>query len=112
MPRLIELTAFDVPECVTPERSPSKIVPCPLCRRFHVAPRDARLVHLSCTTSPRYVAELVDAGDAPRRLADAFTSGNALPEDSDLWRLQPRELYEKHSYITHGQATYLNAIDL
>ncbi len=112
MPRLTELFAFDVPEYVTPERSPSKIVSCPFCREFHLVSRDARVVRLTCEAKQADFADLIDGGDAPRQLLKAFLSGKPLSEDSDLWRLQPKAAWGGVSYITHGLATYLNAVDL
>lgn len=112
MPKLVELTAFDVPEYVAPERSPSKIVPCPYCSGFHVVPRTTRYVSLKCAAGQADVTELMDAGEAPQQLVTAFVSGEPLPPSSDLWRLQPTELYEQPEYISQGLAAHLNAVDL
>lgn len=112
MPKLTELFAFEVPEYTTPERSPSKIVPCPYCKSFHVVGRDAKFVRLQCADKGSDYAELLDGGEAPRRLLAAFRSGKALPADSDLWRLQPKAAWEGAQHITHGLANYLRAVDL
>lgn len=112
MPKLVELVAFDVPEYTTPERSASKIVPCPYCRGFHVVPRYVQFVRLTCEASRPEFADLIDGGNAPRQLVQAFISGEPLSDNSDLWRLQPSELWSEVRHITHDLASYLKAVEL
>lgn len=114
MPTIAELFSYEVPAYALPDDKPAKIVPCPYCKGFHLAPPDARYVKVTCTLAakrPDY-ADLIDGGPAIRPLLGAFISGKALPDNSELWELQPRELWREVREISGDVAAKLEAVDL
>jgi hypothetical protein len=103
MPTFIELFAFNVPEYATDNKS-SKIIPCPHCKNFHVVAKETNCIKLPCS---RHYAELIDIGPARRKLLGAFLSGKPIPDNSELWHLQPIELWDEVYPLTEEDAAKL-----